>query len=186
MMLRRGRLDDVLAADRDGARLGLEARRRRTWRRGSSPCSARTRCACSRTRSLCSGAAGWSRRPRTWCPSCAAPSVAADAQRHRLRVAVQDHVQLLLASARVTGVFMSKPCSARDALQQASVPVRGRSPVRVQGTIAPSASDRFLFGMTSSGSISIFTPRPVQSGQAPWGLLKLKLRGASSPNDRPQ
>ena len=39
------------------------------------------------------------------------------------------------------------------------------------------------FGMTSSGSISIFTPRPVQSGQAPCGLLKLKLRGASSPND---
>ena len=40
--------------------------------------------------------------------------------------------------------------------------------------------------MTSDGSSSIFTPRPVQSGQAPWGLLKLKLRGAISPKVRPQ
>ena len=44
---------------------------------------------------------------------------------------------------------------------------------------------RFLFGMTSSGSISILTPRPVQSGQAPCGLLKQKLRGAISPKEMP-
>src|SRR5688572_5043749 len=54
---------------------------------------------------------------------------------------------------------------------------------RVQGTIAPSAMLRFLFGITRSASISILTPRPVQSGQAPWGLLKEKLRGASSPKE---
>ena len=58
--------------------------------------------------------------------------------------------------------------------------------VRAQGWTAPSASERFLFGITISGSSSIFTPRPVHSRQAPCGLLKLKLRGSSSPNERPQ
>ena len=52
---------------------------------------------------------------------------------------------------------------------------------RDQGWIAPSFSFRPLFGTISSGSSYIFTPRPVQSGQAPCGLLKLKLRGAISP-----
>ena len=34
--------------------------------------------------------------------------------------------------------------------------------------------------MTRSGSISRRLPMPVQAGQAPWGELKLKLRGSSS------
>ena len=36
----------------------------------------------------------------------------------------------------------------------------------------------------SSGSTSIRVPRPVQSGQAPHGELKLNDRGSSSSNDR--
>ncbi len=40
-------------------------------------------------------------------------------------------------------------------------------PVRDQGRTAPSAMECSLLGMTRSVSISIFTPRPVQSGQAP-------------------
>ena len=35
--------------------------------------------------------------------------------------------------------------------------------------------------MSRSGSTSILYPRPVQVGHAPWGLLKLKVRGSSSP-----
>src|SRR6266508_6117035 len=73
-----------------------------------------------------------------------------------------------------TGVSVLKPCflaaASRIRKYQALVVLRD------QGRTAPSASERFLLGITSSGSISIFTPRPVQSGQAPWGLLKLKLR----------
>ncbi len=58
--------------------------------------------------------------------------------------------------------------------------------VRDHGTIAPSAIERLLLGTTSAGSISIFMPSPVHSRQAPCGLLKLKLRGSSSPKERPQ
>ncbi len=38
----------------------------------------------------------------------------------------------------------------------------------------------------SSGSNSSLVPRPVQSGQAPWGELKEKLRGSISPKLMPQ
>ena len=57
--------------------------------------------------------------------------------------------------------------------------------VRDQGTMAPSAIERLRFGMTIAGSSSIFTPRPVHSRQAPCGLLNEKLRGSSSPKERP-
>ena len=41
-------------------------------------------------------------------------------------------------------------------------------------------------GTTSSGSISIWEPSPVQRGQAPWGELKEKMRGSSSGIEMPQ
>ena len=52
--------------------------------------------------------------------------------------------------------------------------------------MAPSSMDRSGSRTTSSGSTSNRVPRPSQLGQAPYGELKLKLRGASSSNDRPQ
>ena len=38
---------------------------------------------------------------------------------------------------------------------------------------------------TSSGSISICEPSPVQRSHAPWGELKEKMRGSSSTSDGP-
>ena len=48
------------------------------------------------------------------------------------------------------------------------------------GTRAPLARLFERSGMTRSGSISSFVPRPVQAGQAPCGELNEKLRGSSS------
>ncbi len=53
------------------------------------------------------------------------------------------------------------------------------------GAMAPSLSDRSPSGMTSSGSISNVVPRPSHVGQAPYGELNEKLRGAGSSNERP-
>ena len=53
-------------------------------------------------------------------------------------------------------------------------------PDLAQGRMAPSSSERFLSGTTSMGSISDLVPSPVQSGQAPWGELKLKVLGSIS------
>jgi len=39
---------------------------------------------------------------------------------------------------------------------------------------------------TASRSTSMRSPSPVQVGQAPWGLLKEKLRGAGSSMEMPQ
>ena len=55
----------------------------------------------------------------------------------------------------------------------------------VHGTMAPSRRFLLRSGMTWRGSISIFTPRPVHSGHAPYGELNENMRGASSSNDRP-
>ena len=51
--------------------------------------------------------------------------------------------------------------------------------------MAPSSIDRSGSRTTSSGSTSKRVPSPSQLGQAPYGELKLKLRGASSSNDSP-
>ena len=40
-------------------------------------------------------------------------------------------------------------------------------------------------GTTSSGSISICEPSPVQRSQAPWGELNEKIRGSSSTSEGP-
>ena len=52
--------------------------------------------------------------------------------------------------------------------------------------IAPFLIDKSLLGTIISGSTTIFTPKPVQSGQAPFGLLKEKLGGSISPILMPQ
>ena len=51
--------------------------------------------------------------------------------------------------------------------------------------MAPSISEREGLGITSSGSTFICTPRPVQVGQAPAGLLNEKAPGFSSSMDTP-
>src|SRR5580765_3726159 len=55
-----------------------------------------------------------------------------------------------------------------------------------QGAIAPSLIDRSVSGTTSSGSISNRVPSPSHVGQAPYGELNEKFRGANSSNDSPQ
>jgi hypothetical protein len=46
--------------------------------------------------------------------------------------------------------------------------------------------DRFGFGTTSSGSISMRVPRPEHSEHIPWGELKEKSWGEGSGNEMPQ
>ncbi len=48
------------------------------------------------------------------------------------------------------------------------------------GAMAPSGIDLVRSGMTRSTANSRRIPRPVQSGQAPWGELKENERGSSS------
>ena len=50
----------------------------------------------------------------------------------------------------------------------------------MNGLIAPSAIESRPFGITSSGSTSSRLPRPVHTGQAPWGELKLNVLGSRS------
>ena len=49
----------------------------------------------------------------------------------------------------------------------------------------PSPIESAGSGTTSSGSISIWEPSPVQRSQAPWGELKEKIRGSSSTREGP-
>src|SRR3954469_14322131 len=52
--------------------------------------------------------------------------------------------------------------------------------------MAPSVSESDGSGTTSSGSISIIEPSPVQRGQAPCGALNENERGSSSGIESPQ
>src|SRR5665213_2338274 len=79
----------------------------------------------------------------------------------------------------LTGVSIEKPYSFATALSILEYQLM-REVVLLHGRIAPSAKVSFGFGITSSGAISKRVPKPVQSGQAPCGELKEKLRGASS------
>src|SRR5574344_2711742 len=54
------------------------------------------------------------------------------------------------------------------------------------GASAPSLNERFSSGTINSLSNSIFSPSPVQSGQAPYGLLNENRRGCSSGIEMPQ
>ncbi len=56
----------------------------------------------------------------------------------------------------------------------------------VQPERAPPMMLREGSGTTASASTSIRNPRPVHTVQAPWGLLKEKLRGAGSSIEMPQ
>src|SRR5438045_9008905 len=51
--------------------------------------------------------------------------------------------------------------------------------------MAPCARLSSLLASTRSGSTSNLVPRPVQVGQAPWGVLNEKLRGSSDGSDVP-
>src|SRR5512132_289836 len=51
-----------------------------------------------------------------------------------------------------------------------------------QGAMAPSLMDRSESGTTSSGSTSKRVPSPSHVGQAPYGELNEKLRGAGGAN----
>src|SRR3979411_1818856 len=53
------------------------------------------------------------------------------------------------------------------------------------GTIAPSLIDFVRSGMTFHSSISIFSPKPLQAGHAPYGELKENSRGSGSWNEIP-
>ena len=44
----------------------------------------------------------------------------------------------------------------------------------------PSLIDKLLSGITKSVSICNFIPNPLQSGQAPYGALKLNSLGSNS------
>ena len=64
---------------------------------------------------------------------------------------------------------------------QEKVQLTGRQRIlQPRTTIAPSLILRDLSGIIRSSSNSILYPRPKQSGQAPNGLLKEKLRGSTS------
>jgi hypothetical protein len=77
-------------------------------------------------------------------------------------------------TSRLKSYFAATPSSS--AVYQA-LP----SPVtRNHGAMAPWANDRPRFGMIRSGSNSRVVPRPLQTGQAPCGELKEKLRGSIS------
>ena len=52
--------------------------------------------------------------------------------------------------------------------------------------MAPSAKVSRGLGTTMVGSKNIMLPRPLHSGQAPWGLLKLNRRGEISAKLMPQ
>ena len=79
----------------------------------------------------------------------------------------------------MTWVFPENPWDrATESIRLMYQPLE--APERVHGATAPSSRDRDLLGITRSGSTSNLYPRPVQSGQAPWGLLKLKVRGSIS------
>ena len=54
-----------------------------------------------------------------------------------------------------------------------------------QGAMAPSSMESSSFGTTSSGSTSSRLPSPSQAGQAPYGELNEKFRGAGSSKEIP-
>ena len=81
------------------------------------------------------------------------------------------------------GVSRSKPCASPTAW---STRYQYSRLLDAHGAMAPSLMDRSWSGTTSSGSTSSRVPSPSQVGQAPYGELNEKLRGASSSNESPQ
>ena len=51
--------------------------------------------------------------------------------------------------------------------------------------MAPSDIDKSLSGIKSSGSKKLFSPKPSQLLQAPWGLLKENILGSISSKVKP-
>ncbi len=134
------------------------------------------------SRSRRSGAGGWRRcrgtAPRT---SAGARSGCGSAPATRSPGAVQEQVALLVWQI-LPRACRGRRRSARDRLGHLLVVVRRAARPRRS---APSLIDSDGSGTTSSGSISICEPRPVQAGQAPCGELNEKMRGSSSTSDGP-
>ena len=82
-------------------------------------------------------------------------------------------------SRSFTGVVEENPLArATDSIRLIYQLLDG--PPRVQGAIAPSERERLRLEIINSGSRANLNPKPVQSPQAPWGLLKLNVRGSIS------
>src|SRR6476661_10546942 len=81
------------------------------------------------------------------------------------------------------GVSRSNPCASPTAWRTRYQYSRL---LDAQGAMAPSLMDRSESGTTSWGSTSKRVPSPSHVGQAPYGELNEKFRGASSSNDSPQ
>src|SRR5512143_404381 len=75
------------------------------------------------------------------------------------------------------GVFTSKP---HELARDSSIWKYWNDVRLAQGLIAPSRSERLVFGTMRSGSNSSRPPRPSQVGQAPWGLLNENIWGVIS------
>ena len=87
-----------------------------------------------------------------------------------------------LAVSEPHGASMSMPW---DSATESSMRVKYCVWAVRHGAMAPAFSDSSTSGMTSSGSISNVVPRPSHVGQAPYGELNEKLRGAGSSKLRP-
>ena len=85
-----------------------------------------------------------------------------------------------------TGVVSLKPyclASASKYMREMESPFTLFQP---EAEMAPSRMERPGLGMMRAGSTLSWLPRPVQVGQAPKGLLKENMRGASSSMEMPQ
>ncbi len=100
-----------------------------------------------------------------------------------LVAAGEQHVALLLEQLLPNGVSRAKPCASATA---SSTRFQYSSVALAHGASAPSRTERSGSGTTSSASTSSRVPSPSHVGQAPYGELNEKLRGASSSKERPQ
>ena len=106
------------------------------------------------------------------------PVLVAVAHVHLVLGAVQDLLLRPLARSCATGCRGRSPRGRRAPPAGAgSTPGCGRS---TTAGSRPRAGSRSGSGTISSGSTSFFVPRPVHSGQAPYGALKENDRGSRS------
>ena len=87
-------------------------------------------------------------------------------------------ISLRLVRRSRTGHIGPEAVVLRHRLEDLAVPALGGGHAPPRQRSAPSSIESVVVRQDEVGSISSREPRPVQSGQAPWGELKLKLRGA--------
>ena len=102
---------------------------------------------------------------------------------HRLGAGAVEDQLLVLGLERLPWGVEGEPAEVGHAHLEAREVLAAGSRPRAR---APSASDRVSSGTTSSGSTSNRVPRPRHTGQAPYGELKEKFRGAGSSKLMPQ